>query len=82
MWNVLGVITVILLVTYFRKRGNAVWGGATLGVIVGLIIAVFLAFAGRGFDWHVIVRAITVGTIAGFIAELLGAIGDKINNHK
>lgn len=77
-WKVLGGIAIILLIIYFHRRRNAVWGGLTMGAIVGLIIAVFLAFMGKGFDWHIIVKATTVGIMAGFIAELLGDVSKLI----
>jgi hypothetical protein len=78
IWIILGSIAVILLAFYFRRGQNAVWGGLTIGVIVGLIIAVLVAFRGKSFDWYIILKAITVGIIAGFIAELLGKVSDLI----
>jgi hypothetical protein len=74
MWKVLGVIAAILLIINFRKGQNSVWGGLSLGVIVGLIIAVVLAFMGNGFNWLVILKTITIGTIVGFLADLLGKV--------
>lgn len=74
MWQVLGFIAVILSIIYFRKGRNAVWGGLTIGAIVGLIIAVILAFRSKGFNLYVILKAITVGIIVGFLAELLDEI--------
>jgi len=82
MWKVLGVIAVILLIINFRKGQNSVWGGLTLGVIVGFIIAVILAFMGKGFNWDVILRAITVGTIVGFLADLLGEVPKLFKGNK
>lgn len=74
MWRVLGVIAIILLIINFRKGQNSVWGGLSLGVIVGFIIAVILALMGKGFNWLVILRAIIVGIIVGFLADLLGEV--------
>lgn len=74
MWKVLGVIAAILLIINFRKGQNSVWGGLSLGVIVGLIIAIVLAFMGKGFNWFVILKTITIGIIVGFLADLLGKV--------
>jgi hypothetical protein len=81
MWKVLGVITVILLIINFRKGQNSVWGGLSLGVIAGFIIAVILAFMGKGFNWYVILKVITVGTIIGFLADLLGEAPKLFKRH-
>lgn len=83
VWIILGIISIILLIFYFHsKRRNAVWGGFTLGLIIGFIIAIFLYFQGDGFIWYAIVKGAIAGTILGFIAELLGMVGDLIKKHK
>ena len=74
MWKIIGVIAVILLIINFRKGQNSVWGGISLGAIVGFIITVILAFMGKGFNWFVILKAVIVGTIIGFLADLLGEV--------
>jgi len=74
MWKVLGVIAAILLIINFRKGQNSVWGGLSLGIIIGFIIAIVLAFMGKGFNWFVILKTITIGTIVGFLADLLGKV--------
>mgnify|MGYP001569024868 CR=1 FL=1 len=78
MWQILWYIAVVLAIIYFFKGRNAVWGGLTIGAIVGLIIAVTFVFRGQSFHWHIILRSIVVGTIAGFVAELLGKVSDLI----
>lgn len=77
IWKVLGIITVILLVFFWRKR-NAVWGGLTIGAIVGFIIAIIYLFKGSGFNWFIIGKGAILGTIAGFIAELLRKVADLL----
>jgi len=74
MWKVLGVIAVILLIIYFRRGQNSVWGGLFLGAIVGFTITVISGFMGKGFVWHIILKVITVGIIGGFVADLLGEV--------
>jgi len=71
MWKALSVIVFILSVMYFRKGRNAVWGGLTIGIIIGSIISVLKFFAGKGFDWHIVIKATTLGILIGFLAELL-----------
>jgi len=81
IWIVLGIITVILLAVFWKIR-NAVWGGLTLGIIIGFILAVFFLLNGSGFDWYIIGKIAISGTILGFIAELLGKFSDFIENKK
>ena len=74
MWIVVGCTAAILLVVYFRRGRNSVWGGLSLGIIVGIIIAIILAFTGKGFNWFIILRSAAIGTIVGFLADLLGEV--------
>ena len=75
-WIILGVISVVLLVVYFRSR-NAVWGGLTIGIIAGLIIAFF---SGEVFSWYTVGKITIVCVLIGFGVELLGKISDKMKN--
>lgn len=77
IWIILGAIAVILLLVFWRKR-NAVWGGLTLGVIIGIIIAGFFLLKGSGFDWYIIGKGAVSGALLGFGAEMLGKISDFI----
>lgn len=72
IWTILGIITPILLVVHWRKKG-AIWGGFTAGIIIGLIIALF-----SGFDWYIVGKSAVLGTIIGLVAELLGKVSDFI----
>lgn len=81
IWKILGVITAILLIAFWRGR-NAVWGGLTIGVVVGLIIVIFFAFKGSGFDWFIIGKSAILGALLGFMAELLGKVSDLIKKSR
>ena len=72
IWIIFGITTLILLAVYWGRK-NAVWGGFTIGIIVGLIIVLF-----SGFDWYVIGKGAISGTLVGFGAELLGKVSDHI----
>ena len=76
IWTIFGIITPILLIIYWGKR-NAVWGGFTIGIIIGLVIAMF-----SGFDWYIVGKGAVSGTVVGFAAELLGKVSDKMKNRK
>jgi len=77
IWKILGIITIVLLIIYWKKR-NAVWGGLTIGIILGLIIAIFYLFKESGFSWFIIGKGAILGTTIGFVAELLGKASDSI----
>ena len=76
-WTILGIITAVSLIIFWRKR-SAVWGGLTIGAIIGLIVTTIYLFKGSGFNWVIIGKGAVLGTMAGFIAELLGKISDLI----
>ena len=75
IWYILGAISIILLIIFWRKR-NAVWGGFTLGIILGFLVALFFVAKSRGFDWSIIAKGAIAGTMLGFIMEILGKISD------
>ncbi len=79
IWIILGIISIFLLIIYFRKFGqNPIWGGFTLGIIIGFIIAVISAIGGASFNWRIVGKIAIIGTLLGFSAELLGIIGAKL----
>ena len=72
IWTILGIASLVLLAIYWRTR-NAVWGGLTAGIIIGVL----WKFTG-GTDWYIVVKAATVATLLGFGAELLGMLSDYL----
>ena len=77
IWTIFGIITIVLLILFWRKR-NAVWGGLTIGIIIGIIVALFYLFKENGFNWLIIGKGAIAGTMLGFVAELLGKVSDFI----
>jgi len=81
IWTIFGIITITLLMLFWNKK-SAVWGGLTIGAIIGLIIAIVYLFKDNSFDWAFIKKGAILGTIAGFFAKLLGKISDFIKKKK
>jgi len=77
IWYILGAISIVLLLIYWNNRG-AVWGGFTIGIIIGFVVAIIFAFKGNGVGWHIIGKGAMIGTIVGFITELLGIVSNKL----
>ena len=75
---VFGIIAVGLLIAYSQSK-NAVWGGLTIGVILGFIVVAYQVISGIGFHWLIIVRCAMWGTLIGFISELLGKVSNLIS---
>ena len=71
----MAVAAVILLGLHW-KGPNAVWGGAGLGVIVGLIVAIV-----KG-DWSLLAVSFAVGTFCGVVFEWLGRLSDRIKRRR
>jgi hypothetical protein len=66
----LSVVAVVSLAIFFSQGRNAVWGGATAGLIVAFVIAL----SKDGFDWSIILKGAVIGTLIGVGAELLGRL--------
>lgn len=76
MWIILSIIAFIALIVFLMRGPNAVWGGATIGLIIGIIMAIF----GKGFSWPIIFKPIVVGIIVGLVSELLGIFLKALKN--
>lgn len=61
------VIAVILLVLHW-KGPNAVWGGATLGTVVGVVLGFING------DWSLLAVSFAYGTFAGTVFEWIGRL--------
>lgn len=81
MWYVLGILTVILLFLYFEGP-NALWGGFTVGVVIGIILSLISVFQGDGFNWSTLGKAIIISVLAGFIFEIIGQFANKLKKKK
>lgn len=64
IWQVLLGIAVVILLLHWGSR-NAVWGTATFGFIVGLVVAFF----GDGFEWWTVGKVFTIATFIGAALE-------------
>ena len=76
MWTILSIVALIMLILFFLKGPNSVWGGATIGLIAGIVIV----FIGDGFNWLIIYKSIVIGILIGGVAELLGLISSKLKS--
>ena len=67
VWWLVIVGGVIALGIYARRGQNAVWGTATVALLIGIGIAIFQP----GFDWLTIVKSVATGALVGLAFELL-----------
>jgi uncharacterized membrane protein len=65
IWNILGVIAIIALLTSFVIGKNAIWKALTAGAVIGLIIWLIV-----GFSWLLYKRILIVSVLVGAFAEL------------
>ncbi|MHB1330588.1 MAG: hypothetical protein ACYCY6_01295 [Minisyncoccota bacterium] len=73
IWNILWVISLVLLAIFWRK--GAVWGGLTLGLIFGVVISLLNG------NWGIVKEAGIIGILIGFAAELLGKLSDRLKKN-
>ena len=64
------VIAFILLLNH-RRGPNAVWGGATLGLIVGFIFSLVQG------DWGLLALSFAAGTFIGTVFEWIGRFSKR-----
>ena len=51
----------------------AIWGGAVLGLFVGLVLSFFI-----GSYWHTVLYSVSVGMAARVAAEAVGWLSDEL----
>ena len=71
MWTALTILSIIAVILSFFRGQNAIWGGATIGLIIGIIIAII-----QRFNWSILGKAVVIGILVGSIAEILGLLSD------
>ncbi len=76
LWNVLGIVAILSLIIFGKGR-SSIWGGLTIGAIIGLIISIIYLFIEPGFQWSIIKKSAIIGTLCGLIADLLGKFSNK-----
>ena len=70
---ILAIIAGVLLILHW-KGPNAVWGGAGVGAIVGVVIALI-----KG-DWGLLALSFAAGSFAGTVFEWVGRIANKVRS--
>jgi len=77
-WKLLTILAFVSLIIFWKNR-NSVWGGFTIGIIIGLLIALFKK---GSFDWYVVLKAGVIGILFGVLSELLSKIGEYLKNRR
>jgi hypothetical protein len=72
IWWILLAVAVLILLVHCGSR-NAVWGAATLGVLIGMVIAIFRP----GFDWWIVGKSLVISTLIGLAIEWLPRLMGK-----
>jgi len=60
-----------------ERRGSAIWGGATLGLVVGLILGFF-----GGSYWTTVLYAVLIGAASRFAANVLALPADMLHRRE
>ena len=72
LWTILTIVAVIGFLTH-REGPNAVGGGVTIGIPIGLVIAFFQT----EWDWWIVGKAVVVAAIIGLAFELMGKLTER-----
>ena len=74
MWTLLYIGAGFVLWLYWSRGRNAVWGAATIGAFIGLIVAVIVLIGGGGFSWSIIAKGVAIGALSAVPGELFAVI--------
>ncbi|WP_039097823.1 hypothetical protein [Croceibacterium mercuriale] len=73
LWWVIIIAGALALSISAAKGANAVWGTATLGVVVGLVLSAFYP----GQFWRTVIRSIAVAALVGAAFEALAKLSPR-----
>jgi len=73
MWTILTIIASLAMILSFFRKQNTIWGGATIGLVIGVILSIF-----QKFNWSITYKAVVIGILIGLIADLLGLLSDYL----
>ena len=77
LWHLLTIAAIICLVISLKSR-NAIWGGATGGTVVGIVVSVANWMLGNGFSWLAVGKGVVIGALIGAGTEALSLIRSKL----
>jgi hypothetical protein len=65
-----------LVLTFFQGR-NSTWGGFTIGLLVGVVIAIVSALLGYGFHWSTVGKTGVIAVIIGLVMDGLALVAAR-----
>lgn len=77
IWIILGVVSIAFLAMSFFRGRNAIWGGLTIGVLVGIILVIVNRLSGHNSNWLIIAEGAIIGVLIGSAFELISRIIKK-----
>jgi uncharacterized protein YacL len=77
VWNILGLLAILTLALSFFKGKNAVWGTATLGLVIALIVGVIGWFKKTGFNWSAFKQVMIIAVLLGAVFEIFGMLSKR-----
>ena len=77
-WNISGALAVLaLLVSFFIKGRNAIWGGLTLGIICTIVIYLIDFFTNEKMNWILAKKISIVLVLAGTFFEIAARLNKR-----
>lgn len=67
IWPITFFAAFVALIAYSGRGRNSVWGTATIGLVIGVVLALIFP----GHFWWTLVRAVAVGALVGLVFDLL-----------
>lgn len=68
IWKILGIVSILGLLLTFSKGKNSLWGGLTLGLLIGIVYSFFRE---ADFDWYFVMKFAIVGTCLSILMEIV-----------
>jgi hypothetical protein len=70
IWNILGIVAILVLLASFTMGKNAIWGTLTLGVVICIIWAIVNAISGNSLNWLLFKKIAIVSILIGALFQL------------
>lgn len=77
IWDILGIVALIILFFFLFKRKNSVTVAFAIGIVAALIAGMVPYFKGDGFNWILARDVLTASILIGAIYRLVRYISNK-----
>ncbi len=77
IWNILGLIAILLLIVSFFIGKNSIWSGLTMGIILCVIFGIIALIVNGSINWGILKDILITVILLSRVFEIVGRLAKK-----